>query len=120
MRARILVVDEERASLAHLRNILEGAGYEVAEALDGKEAMRQVPTFKPHVVVTALMTPEQDGLETIRLLRRDHANVGIVAISDAAGWLYLRAAQVFGAHATMLKPVNGMVLLDAVERLLTK
>ena len=116
--ARILVADDEAGVRAFLRKVLEDAGYEVIEAADGKQALRQASAGRADLVITDLVMPEVEGIEAIQALRRDVPGVRIVAISGAFGGQFLKTAQMLGADAVLIKPVNGDLLLAKVAEVL--
>jgi diguanylate cyclase (GGDEF)-like protein len=68
-RSRILVVDDSRTQLDWLVEVLEREGYEVAPALDGKEAIRIVRTAPPDLVLLDMILPDMDGLEVLRIIK---------------------------------------------------
>jgi DNA-binding response OmpR family regulator len=116
--ARILVADDEPAVRGFLRKLLESAGYEVIEASDGKQVLLRVRTEHVGLVITDLVMPEKEGIETIQALRREFPGVGIIAMSGAFEGGCLGAARMLGAHAVLNKPVNIDLLLDRVAEVL--
>ena len=68
--ARILVADDDAGVRTFLRKVLEGSSYEVIEAADGKQALQQARAGHVGLVITELVMPEQEGIKTIRALRR--------------------------------------------------
>jgi PleD family two-component response regulator len=68
---RILVVDDQAEVRAFLLVTLEQAGYEMVEAADGKHALNEVLEGRVDLVITDLVVPEQEGIETIKSLRKD-------------------------------------------------
>lgn len=74
------------------------------------------------LIITDLVMPKQEGIETIRLLRRDHpeVEVKVIAMSGAFGGDYLRIAQYLGASKTLAKPVHADALLRTVEEALAE
>jgi len=116
--ARILVADDETEVRGFLRKVLEGSGYEVIEAMDGKQALRQVLAGRVDLVITDLVMPEQEGIETIQALRRDAPGVGIIAISGAFEGQFLDTAAMLGAAAVLTKPVTAELLLAKVTEVL--
>jgi len=115
--ARILVADDEAGVRSFLREVLEQDRYEVLEAVDGKEAHSLAGQVD--LVITDLVMPEQEGIETIRALRREVPGVGIIATSGAFGGLFLKAAKTLGADAVLAKPVTPELLLAKVAEVLT-
>jgi PAS domain S-box-containing protein len=116
--ARILVVDDEPAVRSFLRTVLEPGGYVVSEAANGKEAMRLALAEPPELVITDLVMPEQEGIETIQLLRRRLPDIGIIAISGAFGGQFLSTAKILGADVALDKPFSAEVLLAKVTEVL--
>lgn len=116
--AHILVADDDPAVRRFLRKLLEGVGYGVIEASNGKQVLSQVRAEHVILVITDLVMPEQEGIETIQTLRRDFPGIGIIAISGAFEGQCLKAAQMLGADAALKKPVNIDLLLDKVAEVL--
>jgi CheY-like chemotaxis protein len=115
---RILVADDEAGVRGFLRTVLAGGGYEVTEVADGKQALEQARTGDVDLVITDLAMPEQEGIGTIRALRRDMPGVKIIAISGAFGGQYLKAAEMLGADGILRKPVSAESLLAKVSDVL--
>jgi len=115
---RILVADDEAGVRAFLRRVLEDGGYEVIEAADGKQTLRQALAGRVDLVITDLVMPEQEGIETIQALRRDVPDVAIIAISGAFEGKFLKSAKLLGAAAALDKPVSAPLLLATVAEVL--
>jgi DNA-binding NtrC family response regulator len=114
---RVLVIDDEVQIRTLLANGLEAAGFQVDAAQDGIEGMRLFRRHPADVVVTDIIMPEQEGIETIIQLRREYPKLAIIAISgggtvDPEG--YLGTARLLGAAATFAKPFLIRDLVDAV------
>ena len=115
---RILVADDDAATRAWLHDALESAGYNVIEAANGKEAMRSLQQASVDLCITDLAMPEQEGIETIRLLRHEYPGLKIIAMSGAFGPAFLRVSKILGAAATLQKPIRLAALLETVQDLL--
>jgi len=119
---RILVVDDESEIRALVSRILKQAGYDVIEAADGKEGTRLFRENLPELLITDIIMPEKEGIETIMELRRDFPNVKIIAISGGGKALArdtcLRFAKGLGASRALAKPFSRQELLDAVQEVL--
>jgi DNA-binding NtrC family response regulator len=119
--ARILIIDDEDQPRRMLQQVLMRAGYEVVEARDGNEGLqcfREAPT---DVIITDILMPEKEGLETIIDLRRAFPTVKIIAISGGGrtGNLnFLDIAKRLGAQRTLQKPFDLQDMLGAVSELL--
>jgi PAS domain S-box-containing protein len=116
----LLVIDDDPAVRGFLRQILSGAGYVVVEAGDGKSGMRKIETQEVDLVITDLVMPEQEGLETLQRLRVERPNLPVIAVSGAFGGSYLKTARRFGATATLAKPIDPETLLRAVREALAR
>ena len=115
---RVLVVDDEGAVRSFLALVLTRAGYEVMEAPNGRTALEDVRAGGVDLVITDLVMPDKEGIETIRTLRRDGPPVRIIAISGAMGGRFLKVAQLMGADAILAKPISPEALLATVRQVM--
>jgi PAS domain S-box-containing protein len=115
---RILVADDEAGVRGFLRQVLEQDGYEVIEAADGKQALQQARADPVDLVITDLVMPKQEGIETIRALRKEMPRIGIIAITGKFEGPYLKMIQMLGADAVLTKPVSSELLLAKVAEVL--
>ncbi len=120
--ARILVIDDDDMIRDVVRQMLENEGFEVADACEGSEGMALQRKRPADLVITDLIMPDQEGLETIKELREEFPQVKIMAISGG-GWIgagpYLGTAGKIGAHAALAKPFEREALLAVVRELLS-
>ncbi len=118
---RILLVDDNEAFRKPLSEALELAGYKVQEARDGVVAMRLYAQELFDLVVTDLIMPGKEGLETIMEIRRLRPQQKIIAISGGGRMDptdYLTMAKYLGAAETLTKPFGATEILEAVARVL--
>jgi len=116
----VLVVDDKAEVRQLLKAALEGAGYVVATAANGREALAQQHESPAQVVITDLFMPDTDGFETIQALRAHFPDTRIVAISGDSVRTrheYLESAQLIGVDATLRKPFEIATLLKTLESL---
>jgi DNA-binding NtrC family response regulator len=114
--ATILIIDDEKPVRRLVRQALEGAGYEVVEARNGQEGLRLYRLRPTDLVITDLLTPENDALESILILRREYPEAKIVAMTGGTGESnFLDTATVLGAHRTLAKPFSLDQLLGTVR-----
>jgi CheY-like chemotaxis protein len=116
----ILVIDDEIQVRMMLRQMLEREGYEVIDAPNGKVALTLIKEKPVDLVITDLIMPEKEGLETIMELKRNYSDLDIIAISGGGRIKpeeYLSFAQRLGAVYTFKKPVSRLELLEAVREL---
>jgi diguanylate cyclase (GGDEF)-like protein len=76
-RMRVLVVDDDGSMRALLRAMLSGAGHEVYEAVDGKQAFELALDIQPQIMIVDLLMPGMDGIELTRAMRETKVGRGI-------------------------------------------
>jgi CheY-like chemotaxis protein len=113
----ILLIDDDNQFRSFYSLALGRAGYEVVEAAGGLDGVRAYRESPADVVVCDLFMPGQDGLQTIRELRRLDPAAKVVAMS-AGGEGPLTEALALGAAAALQKPFGLPELLGAVGRAL--
>ncbi|MGD9240139.1 MAG: response regulator [Desulfobacterales bacterium] len=119
--ARILIIDDESQIRSMLRLMLERAGYEIAEAPDGIEGIRQYRENPADLIITDLIMPNKDGIGMIIDLKKEFPKVKIIAMSGGGvnrpeG--YLDGAKKLGATRTLTKPIDREEMLKAVKETL--
>lgn len=117
---KILVIDDEYLVRYTLARILRGNGYEVATAADGERGIGAFRSFFPDLVITDIIMPRREGIETIRDMRKERPDTKIIAISGDLGsgdYDVLAIARQLGADDTLRKPFDAATLLSAVRRL---
>src|SRR5579872_2372438 len=102
--AAILLIDDERQMRRLISRILTGAGHAVHEAANGRLGIELFRQVRPALVITDIVMPDMEGIETIRALRADAPSLPILAISGGSHPVYLRAATELGAMAALEKP----------------
>jgi DNA-binding response OmpR family regulator len=118
--ADILVIDGDPKYRTSIVRILVDSGHQVHQAEDGVEGLAFCRRMSPALVITAIVMPEKDGIEIIRELSRETPDLPILAISGAVkASLYLRAATLLGAAASLRKPFSADELLIAVASVLS-
>jgi CheY-like chemotaxis protein len=117
----VLLIEDNKDLRELLQFVLEGAGHSVSVAIDGEAGLRAQQAHPADIVVTDIFMPNQDGLETIAHLRRDHPGVKVVAMSGGGsrvkGEGTLLTAREIGAHIVLAKPFENDELLAAVHQL---
>lgn len=118
---RILIIDDDEQIRLILQQIMEWAGYEVTLAENGKVAMEVQRKTPADLVITDLIMPEQEGLETISQLKQECPELKIIAVSGGGRIgpdAYLPAALELGADRVFSKPFEIESVLEAVKELL--
>lgn len=119
--ARILLIDDDPQDRRLISRVLQGDGHEVLEAPHGQAGVRIFLEHPADLVITDLLMPEKDGLETIAELRRSAKGIKILAITGAVpgGPLDFREhARALGAQAALAKPFTPDQLREAMRKLL--
>ena len=118
---RILVIDDDAQVLDAFHLVLEGEGYEVLKASDGNEGIKLHREDPVDLIITDLVMPEKEGIETIRELTAEFPEVKIIAISGCGRVTpgdYLPMAKLFGAKRTLAKPIERNDLVKTVKEVL--
>ena len=116
--AKILVIDDSEDIRILLHEALQAAGHSVVEAADGEAGLRSYREHYPDLVITDIVMPNKEGLETIMELRRESPGVKIVAMSGGTRGMvisFLPAAKKLGADYTLPKPFSLAELQAVVD-----
>jgi CheY-like chemotaxis protein len=122
---KILIIEDDNFVQKMLKQTFERAGYEVDIAANGADGIKRydakLNVLEPYdLVVTDLIMPEMEGIETITRLRKSNPDAKIIAISGGGRNKpehYLHLAEKLGATCTFAKPVDRDRLLEAVAEL---
>lgn len=117
---RVLIVDDDQQMRLMLHLMLRREGHEVFAVNDGEEALLSLRQHHTDLVITDIVMPNKEGLETITELRREYPFVKIIAMTGYCPpkGSYLAMATVLGAHKTIRKPFAIDELLGKVRELL--
>ena len=120
-KTRVLVIEDD-ASLRQVvcRILAEFGRYELTTAADGREGIEALQRGRFGLVITDVLMPEQDGIETIGRIRELDERIPIIAMSgyDIGDFSPLNDAFLMGADRTLLKPFGAQELLEAVREVL--
>ena len=118
---RILVIDDVDQVRHMLRELLERAGYEVLEATNGEEALLVYRNEPTDLIISDMMMPEKDGLDTIVEIRKEFPSARIIAMTGG-GYIgpdgYLDAAKKYGALRTFTKPIDPEKMLRTIKEII--
>ena len=117
----VLVIDDDSAVRSSLEMLLEAHGFQVALARDGRQGLAAFRSIAPDIVLTDIMMPQQDGIETIALIRRECPDAKIVLMSSSeplANVDLVSAATRLGANVGLDKPFDPQELIEAIRALL--
>ncbi len=116
---RVLVVDDERDTVATLGILLKSEGFEVEMLTDSREVAKAVARFRPEVVLLDIGMPERNGYEVAEELKRLYGEacptlVAVTAYGDRANRAW---ARLFGFEHHIVKPYNPVELIDLLHLL---
>lgn len=119
--AKILVIEDDDSFRNVLVQMLAKVGYEVRQAGDGNQALEVCAQFEPDLVLTDIIMPDKEGLETIQELLEICPGMKIIAMSGGGKFgpdSYLPLAQKLGAKATLQKPFMREELINTINQVL--
>jgi CheY-like chemotaxis protein len=118
--ARVLVVDDDDVIRQLITVNLELEGFEVYTAVDGQDALEQVPVVHPDLVTLDVMMPRMDGWQAAERLRGnpDTAGIKLVLLSARAQENDIRRGEKIGVDAYLTKPFDPDELIDTINHLL--
>jgi DNA-binding response OmpR family regulator len=114
----VLVVDDDPLIAGMLRLVLEGEGYEVFEASDGRAALESVREYGPDVMVLDMMMPHVDGYGVLTALHEGGLDTRVVMLTCCSQEEDVAKCLTMGADDYLTKPVDVDFLLRTVQDLL--
>jgi len=119
-RSRILLVEDYDDAREMYSEYLTFSGYEMSQAANGLEAIRQALASRPHIVVMDLSLPEMDGWETTRRLKADErtADIPILALTGHVLTDFSKRARQAGFEGFLTKPCLPEELVAEIKRIL--
>lgn len=119
--AKTIMIIDDSASLRQVVSIaLSGAGYEVLEACDGRDALAKLTGQKIHLMISDVNMPNMDGISFLKAVRElpTYKFTPIIMLTTEAGDEMKKAGQAAGAKAWVVKPFKPELLLNAVSKLI--
>jgi two-component system, OmpR family, alkaline phosphatase synthesis response regulator PhoP len=119
MASRILIVDDEANIVTAIEFLMRQRGYETRVARDGEEAVSEVESFRPDLVLLDVMLPRKDGFEVCQELRASGwADLKIVMLTAKGRDIEIEKGLALGADAYVTKPFSTGELVARVAELL--
>jgi len=118
--AKTIMVVDDSASLRQVVHIaLKGAGYEVVEACDGKDALGTLDGRKLNLVISDVNMPNMDGITFVQELKKlpTYKFTPVIMLTTESQDEKKRQGQAAGAKAWVVKPFQPQQMLDAVQKL---
>ena len=121
--AHILVIEDDDQFREMLVQMLTNDSYRVTFACNGEEGLRLSGQVKPDLIITDILMPKMDGIETIKELSKQGNGIPVIAISGGrrtiSAEFNLQSATLMGVKATLAKPFTRAELRQAIEQVLT-
>jgi DNA-binding response OmpR family regulator len=120
--ARILIIDDDEMLRTAIAQTLALAGHETIQAADGQQGLELFRTTPIDLVLTDLVMPGKEGVETIIELHRANPRLPIIAMSGGMqrSTMYLEIAAKIGARRALAKPFMPQELIDMVKAVLAE
>ena len=119
--AKTVMVVDDSASLRQVVSIaLKGAGYDVVEGCDGKDALTKLDGRKVHLIISDVNMPNMNGIEFVKEVKQlaGYKFTPIIMLTTEAGDSMKQQGQVAGAKAWVVKPFQPAQMLNAVSKLI--
>jgi len=122
MSKTILIVDDEAYIVTSLEYVMQSAGFEVAVAYDGEEALEKVAETVPALVILDLMMPKLDGFEVCEKIRQNPLwkDIRIIILTAKGRDIERKKGMSLGADDYMTKPFSTRDILNRVKELLAE
>lgn len=118
--AKTIMIVDDSSSLRQVVSIaLKGAGYEVLEACDGRDALSKLTGQKLHLVISDVNMPNMDGITFVQEMKKlpTYKFIPVIMLTTEAGDNMKQAGQAAGAKAWVVKPFQPAQMLAAVSKL---
>jgi Response regulator containing CheY-like receiver, AAA-type ATPase, and DNA-binding domains len=119
--AKTVMIVDDSASLRQVVNIaLSGAGYEVIEACDGKDALTKLNGRKISLIISDVNMPNMDGISLVKEVKKlpEHKFMPIIMLTTESQDTKKQEGQAAGAKAWVVKPFQPEQMLTAVSKLI--
>lgn len=112
---KILIIDDDPASLASTKIILEGT-YEVTATESPKEGLKFLDEQNYDLILLDIFIPEMDGMEVLKILRAKHSSIPVIVLSGSVEWIRKKGeVQKQGAIDYILKPYDISILQNRIK-----
>jgi two-component system chemotaxis response regulator CheY len=119
MNKAILIVDDSASIRQVVSNTLKNAGYEVTEAVDGKDGLTKLDGKKIHLIISDVNMPNMGGMEMVKAIKQmpTYKFTPIIMLTTEASDEMKQQGKAIGAKAWMIKPFKPEQMLHAVAML---
>ncbi len=119
MAKTILIVDDSSSVRTVVATALKGAGYEVLQAVDGKDALTKLTGVKINLIISDVNMPNMDGITLVKEIKKlpRYKFTPICMLTTESEQSKIQEGRAAGAKAWIVKPFQPPKLLDAVSKL---
>lgn len=119
-RKKILLVDDSKTALMMTQMLLNGEPFQFITAANGEDAVAKARTERPDLIVMDVVMPRMDGFEACRAIRSDATtkNIPIIMVTTRSEQENVTTGFDSGCNDYILKPVNGLELLEKINTFL--
>ena len=120
MGKKVLIIDDSASVRTVVRTSLTGAGYDVIEAEDGKDALSKLNGERIHLVISDVNMPNMDGITFVAEMKKisSYKFTPVCMLTTESDQSKMAAGKAAGAKAWIVKPFQPPKLLDTVSKLL--
>jgi two-component system chemotaxis response regulator CheY len=120
MGKKVFVIDDSASTRQLISFTLKGAGYDVVEAEDGKDALKKLTGSGVDMIITDLNMPNMDGMEFLKALRSNQAFkfMPVVMLTTESQVSKVMEAKAAGVSGWIIKPFTPEQLVDTVNKFL--
>lgn len=119
MAKKVMIVDDSSSIRQVVGIALKGAGYDVLEACDGKDALAKLNGDKIHLIISDVNMPNMDGISFVKALKQlpRYKFTPVIMLTTEAGQGKMAEGKAAGAKAWVVKPFKPPQMIDAVSKL---
>lgn len=117
---KILLVDDEPATLQLVRRLLQADGHDLYEAIDGEQAVQVFDAVHPDLVLLDVVIPKMDGLEVLNALRQRDKMCGIIMVSALTSEQLAVKSMLGGADDYVNKPFRLKTIRLSIRQVMDK
>jgi len=120
MRKSILIIDDSISVRNIIRKTLELTGFDLAEAVDGVDALEKLKEKKFNLILCDINMPRMDGIQFLKAIQAlpEHSGIPVIMLTTESSETFKRAGKEAGAKAWIVKPFKPDQLLMGVAKLI--
>ncbi len=118
--ANILIVEDEEDLAENLADLLELEGYSSKICFSGEEALKEIESALPDIILLDIQLPEIDGVEVLRRVKKSYPTLPVVMVSASSQRGMGEKVKEYGADGMVMKPYDQDELLQLIGNLLSR